>query len=90
MTEITIPNAVVRMNAVVEAIRDGNRPQAIRLLWKRGKEIERKRDAAQREADAANAEMRAVLDFAEDISRDSCNWDEVRRACGWNGGKSNE
>lgn len=77
-----IPNAVGRLDDVVAAIADQDPTKAVKLLWERGRQIEHKRNLFQRNADQANAELRAVLDFAEKYSANAGFRKVARAACG--------
>ena len=80
--EQLIPNAVGRLDDVVEALAAGDVLKASNLLWKRGNDINRKRSIAAREYDKANHELSAVMDFSERLGADRDFAERVRVACG--------
>lgn len=81
-----IPSAVGRIDDVVAAIAAGDQADAVRMLWERGKIVAAKRAEYQRLTDQADAEMRAVLDFAERYSGNAGFRADVRQACGGKAG----
>ena len=87
MSEQLIPNAVGRLDDVVEALAAGDVLKASNLLWKRGNDINRKRSIAAREYDKANHELSAVMDFSERLGADRDFAERVRAACGAGGGR---
>ena len=86
-SEQLIPNAVGRLDDVVEALAAGDVLKASNLLWKRGNDINRKRSIAAREYDKANHELSAVMDFSERLGADRDFAERVRAACGAGGGR---
>lgn len=87
--EQLIPNAVGRLDDVVEAIREGKRGLAVKLL-----EVEVERRVAKERGFRSQLEdelakrhaVQNVLAIA-DSDFDECDgqWIELRRACGWSG-----
>ena len=86
---MVIPNAVGRIDEIVDAIRDGDRFKAIELLEAESKRL----------ADSANTihdqykkrltqyfDAKFFLDSISDI-RNRVDWEQARRDCGWKGGE---
>lgn len=76
-----IPPAVGRLDDVVAAMAAGDKAEAVRMLWERGKIVAAKRAEYQRLTDQADDEMRAVLDFAERYSGNEGFREMVRQVC---------
>lgn len=83
--EQLIPNAVGRLDDVVEALAAGDAKKAKELLFERAKAISRKAAVAGEEYDKANRERDAVVFFGFKITSDPDFVERVRLACG--GGK---
>jgi hypothetical protein len=80
-----LPNAVGRLDAVVEAIREGDRERAITLLKAESKRLlDKKRGIADVFWKAAES-LDAVWTFEGEIAVDDKVWTEARLACGWSG-----
>lgn len=82
--EQLIPNAVGRLDDVVEAIREGDRERAKKLLaFELARIMEKKRDYEKHYWAAAKC-VDSVEEFANRIGVDDW-WNLARRACGWSG-----
>ena len=81
-SEQLIPNAVGRLDDVVEALKNGDVAKAQDLLFERGGIVVERRDAISKEWSKADAELRCVHSFAEKIGRDKDFAYCVRVACG--------
>lgn len=81
-SEQLIPNAVGRLDDVVEALAAGDAEKAKTLLFERGKAIAQKAAVAGEEYDKANRERDAVVYFAFKIIGCPDFAERVRVACG--------
>jgi hypothetical protein len=79
-----IPNAVGRIDAITEAIRDGDRERAIELVGAEQKRLAQKYHAIASELDKCREACSQVSDFEIAIRIDKC-WHKARKACGWSG-----
>lgn len=79
-----IPNAVGRLDDVVEAIRNGDRELAIELLEAEVERLKAKHTANFNEGNRIYKALRSVHWFLIDCERDD-KWLKARKACGWNG-----
>ena len=79
-----IPNAVGRIDAITEAIRDGDRERAFAMIEEECKRLDAKRHAIGEEARKADAAYHSVVTFGCDLTYDA-KWHQARRDCGWKG-----
>ena len=82
VSEQLIPNAVGRLDDVVEAIRDGRIDDAIGLLVERRRDVLIKKETFQEEVEKAKEEFYAINGFLKRIANDSDFAERVRVACG--------
>lgn len=79
-----IPNAVGRIDAITEAIRDGDRAKAIRLVDLEDNRLLRKLSEVEREMAKVTTAIRETENFRNDLYDDEV-WTQARRDCGWKG-----
>ena len=79
-----IPNAIGRLDDVVEAIRDGDRERARELLNAWQNRLARKYFLTAVDLDKCRQACLEFFDFEREIGNDKF-WHEARKACGWSG-----
>ena len=79
-----IPNAVGRIDAITEAIRDGDRERAIELTDLENSRLLRKLSEVEREMAKVMTAVRETENFRNDLYDDEV-WTQARRDCGWEG-----
>jgi hypothetical protein len=84
MSEKILPNCVGRLDPIVEAIREGDKPKAFDLLERECGRLNIKRMAIGEEAAKADAAYHQCVTFGCDMAKES-NWHQIRRECGWSG-----
>ncbi len=84
-SEQLIPNAVGRLDDVVEAIRDGNLEKAITLCNQERMRLAEKCMKLKIEHRAARDSEREVHEFLREICTDGTVWRQARIDCGWKG-----
>jgi hypothetical protein len=80
-----LPNSVGRIDAITEAIRDGDRERAIELLRAERERLMNKKEAIGKEYAKACRIEHETLDFLLDIKNHEPTWHKARKACGWSG-----
>lgn len=80
-----IPNAVGRLDDVVEAIRVGDNQRAYTLLSERYCQVRGKRNYYEKMHGAALIEAGEILRFMDRFAEDDGFRDRARKACGWKG-----
>lgn len=79
-----IPNSVGRIDAITEAIRDGDRERAIELTDLENSRLLRKLSEVEREMAKVMTAVRETENFRNDLYDDEV-WNKARRDCGWEG-----
>lgn len=79
-----IPVAVGKIDAITQAIRDGDRERAFTLLEEECKRLHAKRIAISREVLNADQDYQSVLAFACLMTYPE-KWNLARKECGWSG-----
>lgn len=80
-----IPNAVGRIDAITEAIRDGDRERAMYLAGCEHSRLIRKLAVIERELKQATKAADEVAAFHVALISDDEAWHLARRDCGWEG-----
>lgn len=79
-----MPNAVGRLDDVVEAIRDGDRERVVKLLRSEQERLAAQHTAQFEQSNKTYMSLMNVYLFLIDIENDE-KWAEARKACGWSG-----
>jgi hypothetical protein len=80
-----IPNAVGRLDDVVEAIRDGDRERAYDLLHCEFSRLVQKKIRHDKEGEKIRHAQDEVGEFMLAIRKYQDSWDVARKLCGWSG-----
>jgi hypothetical protein len=80
-----IPNAVGRIDAITEAIRDGDRERAWDLLFYESMRLMQKCGRILAEFESARIAKKDVMNCLNKIKADDEYWHKARKACGWSG-----
>lgn len=83
--EQLIPNAVGRLDDVVEAIREGDRERASQLTLDEYCRLERNATKMESQARKIRDAANACLDFQNYVLTSESGWEQARRDCGWSG-----
>lgn len=82
---MTIPNSVGRIDAITEAIREGDKDLARKLLSQENERLKEIEEAAQKEYRKRREARLSVGVYASTILGDDDRWNQARRDCGWKG-----
>lgn len=80
-----IPNAVGRIDAITEAIRDGDIERATMLSNHEYSRLEQKERRLRAEHKKVREAKRSIHEFLRCVWADGTLWIQARRECGWKG-----
>jgi len=85
-----LPNAVGRLDNVVEAIRDGDHKRTIQLLSAERDRLLKKSKIQYLEQGKTKFARWSIEGFVNNITNNKDRWHEARKACGWSGNDSHD
>jgi hypothetical protein len=81
--EMIIPNAVGRIDAITDAIREGDRGKAQMLLAEEAKRLARECKAAHNQYVRYDKTFNEVIEFYLSLGLNDALWRQARIDCGW-------